>query len=179
MSPLSRQIWKRPRQGLRKPIAYPVEHAIETIRIGIVEEKDIHRVVRRAERVCHKLRPERRAADPNVENVLETFSIFSRDFAAVNIFGEFLDAANRVFDFRPDFRCRRKRRIPQPVMTDHSLFCRISDCSRLQFSHRRERLLNPRLHFLEQIIRKFHAADVEGKTELTVFQEISLESLPE
>ena len=46
-------------------------------------------------------------------------------------------------------------------------------------AHRRERLLNPRLHFLEQIIRKFHAADVEGKTELTVFQEISLESLPE
>ena len=64
-------------------------------------------------------------------------------------------------------------------MTDHSLFCRISDCPRLQFLHRRKRLLDPRLHLLEQILRKFHAADVEGKTELAIFQEISLESLPE
>src|SRR5207248_2608516 len=52
---------------LRKPIAYPVKHAIETVRIGIIEEKDIHRVVRRAERLCDKFRSERRAADPNVE----------------------------------------------------------------------------------------------------------------
>ena len=64
-------------------------------------------------------------------------------------------------------------------MTNHSVFCRISDCSRLQFPHRRKRMLDLRLHFLEQIIRKFHPADVERKTELTIFQEISLKSLPE
>jgi len=27
-------------------------------------------------------------------------------------------------------------------------------------------------HFLEQIVRKFHTADVERKTEVTIFQEI-------
>jgi hypothetical protein len=34
-------------------------------------------------------------------------------------------------------------------------------------------------HFLDQIVREFHPADVERKTKLTIFQEISLKSLPE
>jgi len=57
-------------------------------------------------------------------------------------------------------------------MTNHSVLCGIRDCSRLQFSHRRERSLDLRPHFLEQIVRKFHTADVERETELTVLQEI-------
>jgi len=40
-------------------------------------------------------------------------------------------------------------------------------------------VLDSRAHFLEQIIRKFHPADVDGKTELTVLREISLKSLPQ
>ncbi len=94
----------------------------------------------------------------------------------MNIFGECFDAPDRVLDFRPDFRCRRKRRIPQPVMTDHSVLYGINDCSRLQFSHRRKRM---RPHFPEQVVRKFHSADVEREAEFTIFQEISLKSLPE
>jgi hypothetical protein len=64
-------------------------------------------------------------------------------------------------------------------MTNHSVLGGISDCSRLQFSHRCERMLDLRPHFLKQIVRKFHPADVEGETELTIFQEVSLKSLPE
>ena len=97
----------------------------------------------------------------------------------MNIFSECFDAPNRVFGFRPDFRCRRQRRIPQPVMTNHSVLCGISDCSRLQFSHRCKRLFSPRLHFFEQILRKFHPADVEREIEVTVFEEIPLKPLPE
>jgi hypothetical protein len=64
-------------------------------------------------------------------------------------------------------------------MTNHSVLCGISDCPRFQFPHRRKRMLDLRPHFLEQIVRKFHPADVERKAELTMFQEISLKSLPE
>ncbi len=64
-------------------------------------------------------------------------------------------------------------------MTNHSVLCGISDCSRLQFSHRCKRMLDLRPHFLEQIIRKFHPANVERETESTIFQEVSLKSLPE
>jgi hypothetical protein len=64
-------------------------------------------------------------------------------------------------------------------MTNQSLLRGISDCSSLQFPHRCKRMLDLRTHFLEQIVRKFHPADVERETELTIFQEISLKSLPE
>jgi hypothetical protein len=110
--------------------------------------------------------------------MLEARSVFHSDFSGVNIFSECFDAPDRVFDFRPDFRRRRQRRIPQPIMTNHAVLCGIGDSSRLQFSHRVKRMLDLRLHFLEQIVRKFHPADVQRETELTMFQEVSLRSLP-
>ena len=63
-------------------------------------------------------------------------------------------------------------------MTDHSILRGIGDCSRLQFPHRSKRMLDLRSHLFEQIVRKFHPADVERETELTMLQEISLKSLP-
>src|SRR5512132_764616 len=114
-----------------------------------------------------------------MQAVLEARSAFRGDFSGVNIFSEFFDATNRLFDLRADFRCRRKRTISQPVMTNHSVLCGISNCSCLQFPHRCKRRLDLRPQFLEQIVRKFHPADVERETELTIFQEISLKSLPE
>ena len=114
-----------------------------------------------------------------MQHTIEASSIFSRDFPAVNVFRESLDVLDRVFDFCPDCRCRRKRRVPQPIMTNHSFFCGISDCSRLELSHRRKRLLDLRPHLIEHVFRKFHSADVERKTEFTVFQKIPLKPLPQ
>ena len=113
-----------------------------------------------------------------MQQVLKAPSVFGGDFSSVNIFRECFNPPNRVFDFRTYLRRRRKRRVSQPVMTNHSLLCRISDCSRLQLSHRRKCMLDLRPHFFEQIVRKFHTTDVERKAELTVFHEISLKSLP-
>jgi len=45
--------------------------------------------------------------------------------------------------------------------------------------HRRKCMLDLRPYFLEQIVRKFHTDDVETKAQATIFQEISLKSLPE
>jgi len=64
-------------------------------------------------------------------------------------------------------------------MADHPLLIRIGDCPRLQLAHRRECFLSKRLHFLEEIIREPHPADVDGKSEIAVVQEILLETLPE
>ena len=33
-----------------EPLSYPVEHAIKTFRVGVIEEKDVHWIVWRAER---------------------------------------------------------------------------------------------------------------------------------
>ena len=47
--------------------------------------------------------PQRGAADPNVQHVLEAPSIFRGDLSGVNIFGECLDAPDRLFDFPSEF----------------------------------------------------------------------------
>src|SRR5262245_2009876 len=97
----------------------------------------------------------------------------------MNIFGETFDAPDRVFDLCAELRSRRKRRIAQPVMAYHPFFGGVSNCPRFQLSHRPKRLLDLRLHFLEEIVRKFYPADVERNIEIAVVQEISLETLPE
>src|SRR5438128_12511974 len=50
---------------LRESVAYPIENAIETLRVGVVEKGDVHGIVWRAERICQQLPPKSRAADPN------------------------------------------------------------------------------------------------------------------
>ena len=97
----------------------------------------------------------------------------------MNIFGEFFYAVNRAFNFFPNFRSWRERRMAKPVMTNHSVFSGISDCPRFQLSHCCKRLLDLRLRSLEKILRKFHPADVERKIQIAIVQEISLETLPE
>ncbi len=59
-------------------------------------------------------------------------------------------------------------------MTNHPFFSGIGDRSRFQFSHRGKRLADLRLHFLEEILRKFQPADVERKIKIAVVQKISL-----
>ena len=164
---------------MRQQIVDAFKHAIETIRIGVVKKIDVHRMIRRAERIGDELRPKGRAADSYVQHMRETFSIFSRYFSGVNIFSEVFDAVNRILDFSPKFCRRRERGIPKPIMTNHAVFSRIGDLARFQLAHRCKCLFDLRLHLLEKIIREFHPADIERKTELPIFQEISLKPLPE
>src|SRR5207244_3584343 len=139
--------------------------------------EDVHGIMRRAERVCHQLWSKRRTADTDQQHVPEGFSIFGRDFLGMNIFGEAFDAPDGVFNFCAELRGRRKRRIAEPVMAYHPFFGGISDCPRFQLSHRRKRLLDFRVHFLEEILRKFHPADVERKIEIAVVQQLLLERM--
>src|SRR5204863_9097303 len=99
--------------------------------------------------------------------------------SSVTIGGECLDAVDGLFTVRATFGSWRKRRTPEPVMTDHPFFRSISDRSRSQFPHGRKRLTDRRLHFLEEIRRRFGPADVERKIKIAVVQKISLEALPE
>jgi hypothetical protein len=104
------------------------------------------------QRVCHELWPERRAADPDEEDVFEAFSIFGPDLSGVNIRRKLFDAFVRIFDICAKFRARRQCGITEPIMTDHPPFVGIGDCSRLQLPHRCERFIDLRLHFLEEIV---------------------------
>src|SRR5207249_6318086 len=119
------------------------------------------------------------ATYPDEKNMLEAFAIFGGDFSGVNIRRKPFDMLDRFFDLCANFRVWRERRLAQPVMTDHAFLSRIGDCSALQLSHGRKRFLNLRLHFLEEIVRKIHPADVERKIEIAAVQKILLEALPE
>src|SRR5262249_26834431 len=63
-------------------------------------------------------------------------------------------------------------------MTYHSLFVRVRDSSRFQITHCCECLVDLRLHLAEEIVRKFHPADIDRKIKLVVAQKELLESLP-
>jgi hypothetical protein len=95
----------------------------------------------------------------------------------VNISGEFVNSADGPFNFLSNFRGWRKRRIAEPVMTNHPFFSGIGDRSRFQFSHRCKRLALGCI-FSKKIFRKFQPADVEKKIKIAVVQKISLEALP-
>ena len=111
--------------------------------------------------------------------MFKAFSIFGRDFSGMNIRRKAFDAFVRLFDIGAQLLVRCQCRIAQPIMTDHSLFIRIGDRSRLELPHRGKRLVDLGLHFLEKIVRKLHPANVDGKIELVVAEKISLETLPE
>jgi hypothetical protein len=64
-------------------------------------------------------------------------------------------------------------------MANHAFLIGIGDRSRFELFHRRKCLFDPRLHFLEEIVRKSHPADIDGKIEIAVVQKILLKTLPE
>src|SRR2546423_9555448 len=64
-------------------------------------------------------------------------------------------------------------------MPDHAFLVRICDSSLFQIAHCGERLVHLRPHRIEKIVRKFHPADVDRKSEISVAQKVLLESLPE
>ena len=111
--------------------------------------------------------------------MLKGLSILSRNFSGVNISRECLDPFDRLFDLGANFRSGRQGWIPQPIMSDHSLFGRIRDCPGFQRSHCCERFIDLRPHLLKEIIWEFHPADVERETEVPVIQEVPLKTLPE
>src|ERR1041385_7706551 len=97
----------------------------------------------------------------------------------MNVFGEFFYSVYGTFNFFPNFRSRRESGIAEPIVTDHSLFGGIGDCTGFQLSHRGKCLPDLRVRFLKKILWKFHPADVERKIEVAVVQKVSLETLPE
>ena len=110
--------------------------------------------------------------------MFKMFPFFVRDFPGVNIAGESLDTFVRSFDICAKLRGGRQRGIPQPIMANHPFLIGIGDCSRFKLPHCRKRLVDLRLHFLEEIVGKSHPTNVERETEIVVVHEILLKTLP-
>ena len=166
------------RQRVREVIADLVEDTIETVGIGVIEKINVKGIVRVAESVRDELRPERRAADSDQQDVFEGCPALGSDLPAVNVGRELLNARVSLVDVRAELRRRREAGIAEPIMPDHSLLVRVCDRARFQFAHVGEGLLDPRPHLLEEIVRETHPADVDRKIQVAIAQEIFLESRP-
>ena len=160
-------------------IADPRQHPVESVRVGVIEEINIERIVGVAERICDKLRAERRAANANEQDVFEFPAAFRRDFPGVNVGGELLNPRVRLVDVSAQFGIGREFRIAQPIMAHHPAFVRIRDRARFQFAHGRERFFHERLHLPKESVPETHPADVDGKIEILVGKKIFLEARPE
>src|SRR5947207_11579867 len=111
--------------------------------------------------------------------MLEALSVLWRDFSAVHISGELFDVRIGLIDVRAQLGSWREFGIAEPVMPNHSPFVRVRDRARFQLSHGRKSFFDARLHCCEKIVRKFHAADVDGKIEIVVAKKVFLKSRPE
>ena len=156
-----------------------VEDAVEAIWISVVEKVNAERIFCRAERISDEFWPQCRAADANGKNVLKFFFAAVFNFSAMDIGREFLDARIGRLYLATQVSVRREVGFAQPVVADHSLFVRIRNFALFQTAHRRERLVDLRPHFLEEIVRKFHPADVDRETEIVVAKKVLLKALPE
>src|SRR5207247_10495603 len=56
---------------LGEQIVNPGENAIESVRVRIIEEKNVHWISCRSKRVCHQLRSKPRTAEPDQQHMLE------------------------------------------------------------------------------------------------------------
>jgi hypothetical protein len=148
----------------------PLEDAIESVRVRVIEEGDIHRIGRLAERVGDELRSESRAADPDEQDVFEFFSTGRRDLPGVDIGRELPDLGIRFFDVRAQLWRWREFWIAQPVMADHPVLVRVDDRARFEFAPRRKSLLHERSHFAEKGFVETHPADVDGEVWVVVAQ---------
>jgi hypothetical protein len=117
------------------------EDAIESVRVGVIEEMNVERIAGLAERVGDELRPQGRTADADDRTCLN-LPVFRRDFAGVDIGGELFDARVGLVDVSPELRRRREFRIAEPIMADHSALIGIGDRARFQFAHRGERFFH-------------------------------------
>src|SRR5256885_15787542 len=111
--------------------------------------------------------------------MLKFFALAPFDFSRMDAGRELLDLRACLFNLSAQVRIWRQRRFSQPVMTDHSFFVGIREPSRFQVAHRGKRPVDLRSHFVEEIVRELHTADVDRETEIVVAKEVLLEPLPE
>ena len=157
-----------------------LEHVIDAVRIGVVEEMDAHFVatgLEPAERVAHQLRPERRTADADHKQLAE-LAVGTGDLALVDAGGEILDGGQRRGDGVRDFLVRRQLRRAQPVMADHAVLIGIGDGALLQRGHGGEGLRELRLQRGEIVVRERQAAEVERHAERGIVVAVLLETGP-
>ena len=86
-----------------------VQHAIESIRIRIVEEVNVQWILRCPKRFGDELRAERRTTDPNRKHMLKFFAARVFRFSAVDVGGKFLELRVCLFDVGAQLRiwCQR------------------------------------------------------------------------
>src|SRR6266496_3673364 len=83
----------------------------------------------------------------------------------MNLSSERFDRRQRVNNLIANLQSRRKPRIAEPIMSDHSPFIGIGDGTLLQFRHRDKSRLQTRPHPLKIIIREIHPAQVQSEPE--------------
>ena len=166
------------RERPTEPPVESCENAVETVRIGVVEEEHHEPVVlRMTESVGDELRPECRAADADAE---DRFKIpgDAPDRAGVNLFRKALDGLDRAGDRVAQLRCRREFRRAQPIMPDHAVLVGIRDRALFERGHRGVRPLDFRLQTRKKIVRERHATDVDREAGFGETEVIPAEPVP-
>ena len=156
-----------------------MQHLVHAVGIRVVEKEGPEPIgPGLPEGMGDELRAQRRAADPNHQQVAEGAG-GARDLAGVNLLAESFDGRQRGLDFPPDLRRGSQRRRAQPIMADPPLFVRVGDGSLLERRHGGIGLLHPRLKLRKKIVRELDATHVHAQAQGRAFEVVFAEPLPE
>lgn len=84
------------------------------------------------------------------------------------VVGKLADTVEGRFNLCPEKGVGRQMRAPQPIVTHHPFLVRVGDGASFELLHGQERLLEPWLHLLHEIIAETNPAHVQQQPQLLV-----------
>jgi len=147
-------------------VAEPAQDTLDPVGVGVVEERGPHLVVTSTEGVGDELRPERRPADPDHEQPLETPACGWLDRSVVDGGGKGRDAVERVADRAGKFGVGGEFGRAEPVVPDHPVLVGVGDRPGLEGVHRVERSIERPGEIAGKPIGQVHSAGVEPEPEV-------------
>ncbi len=155
-----------------------VQHPVHAVGVGIVEEVDVHGVVRTGQGRSHELGPQGRTADADAEDAGEALGLLGAQPPIVDPGGKLLDSLESGLDLCADLGGGGQFWRPQPVVAHHAALVGVGLGPTLQVLHGLQGLAQGSLHLLQEGPVQVHPADVHGQAGVGIFVEHLLETLP-
>ena len=165
---------RRPQAGTQPP-----QHAVDPVRIGVVEEMRPEPVRLASERVRDELGPEGRAPDPDREEIGESLGLVRPDLPLVHGIGEGEDPGQGLPDRAGDLGGRGEIGVAEPVVPHHAVLVGVGDRAALERRHRVERGRERARESSVRVVWEVHPADVEPEPRRRVVVQPSPVAIPE
>jgi hypothetical protein len=155
-----------------------VQHAVDTVRVRVVDEVELHPVPGAAQGIGEQLGTEGRAPDADVQHVPKG-PFLPREVAPVDTADKLPNRLPHRGDRGGDFIAGRELGRPEPVVPDHTLLVGVRDRAPLQRVHGVHRPRHLAGHGVEVVVIEPDPADIEAEPQRSIGEVVVAIALPE